>query len=84
MYDRQNAHWRKWFSTNKYLRLVDIKRNSLQDYALTKTEAGYELNTAKLEVTYIRMWWKWLQETEKVGRLISVNRLKPAIENRTS
>ena len=85
VYEKAARHFTQWFPANGFKRLADIKRTSLQDYALNRTnDDGIALNTANLEVVFIRMWWTWLQETEVIARPLSVDKLKPAIENRTS
>ena len=85
VYERQTAHFIKWFTANKFKRLADIKRTSLMSYALDRVNKdGYSLNTANLQVVYLKMWWTWLMDTEVVTRPITINKLKPAIENRVS
>lgn len=85
VYEKAARHFTKWFPAHGYKRLADIKRTSLQDYALNRTnDDGIALNTANLEVVFLRMWWTWLQETEVIARPITVDKLKPAIEKRTS
>ncbi len=84
-YDKNARHFIRWFADNGYKRLADIKRTSLQEYALNRsTKDGMSANTINGEVTFLRMWWKWLQDNEIIVRPIQVSKLRIGVHHRTS
>lgn len=84
-YEGISSHFMKWLPENGYKKIADIKRASFIDYALTRaTMDGYARNTVNNEVMYIRMWWKWLQDSEIVSRPINIPKLKGAISTKVS
>ena len=83
-YCKCGRHFLKWFSTHGFSKLGDIKRTSLRDYGISRVnDDGMSPNTVNLEIVYLKMWWKWLQETEVLSRPITVNSVQKAVENRT-
>ena len=83
-YFKCGRHFLRWFSFHGFSKLGDIKRTSLKDYGIDRVNNdGMSPNTVNLEIVYLKMWWKWLQETEALSRPISVNNVQKAVENRT-
>lgn len=55
-YTTLTKHFLKWLPANGYLRLTDIKRTSLMEYALNRANKdGLKPKSANQEVMYIRM-----------------------------
>tara|TARA_R110002012_G_scaffold83478_1_gene210074 strand:+ start:1809 stop:3023 length:1215 start_codon:yes stop_codon:yes gene_type:complete len=83
-YAKVGRHFIKWLPINGYKKLSDIKRSSLMHYGLQRiNEEGMSPNTANLEIVYLRMFWKWLQDEEILDRPLRVNSVSKAVENRT-
>ena len=69
VYTVVTRHFLKWFDENGYKKLSDIKRTSLQNYGIEQVSSEtFSRSTAKLHIVYLRMWWKYLQETEVLER----------------
>lgn len=83
-YRKSGRHWIRWFSLHGIKKLGDLKNNTLRRYALDRVNKdGFAVSTVNLEVVYIRMFVKWLQEEEIINRPINCPGLRKAIENRT-
>lgn len=84
VYQVNTRHFLKWFAANDFKKLSDLKRTSLQNYGIDMVSSGrFSRSTAKLHIVFLRMWWKYLQETEVLERPLTIRPLRTAIENRT-
>jgi len=84
-YAKCSRHFTKWFAIQGYEKLGDIDRTTLMHYGLQRiNDDGMATSTVNLEIVYLRMWWKWLQDEEILSRPLGVNPVKQAVENRTS
>lgn len=82
-YDKAARHFMKWFVTNKFKKLNDIQRSSLLHYGINRVnDDEMSPNTVNLEVVYIRMFWRWLQDEEIINRPLRVNSVQKAVEKR--
>ena len=76
-YTTLTKHFLKWFPANGYLRLTDISRTFLKEYALNRVnKEGLKPKSTNQEVMYILMWWHWLQSQEVLSRPIDITKLK--------
>ena len=83
-YQKVGRHFIRWFAIRGIKKLSDLHRNTLLHYGLNRVnEDGMSPNTVNLEVVYIRMWIKYLQDEEVLNRPLRVNSVQKAIENRT-
>jgi len=82
-YAKSSRHFMKWMPLNGYRKLSDIQRSSLLHYGLDRiNKDGYSPNTVNLEIVYLRMFWKFLQDEEILDRPLRVNSVSKAVENR--
>jgi len=83
-YKKSGRHWIRWFALHNIKKLGDLKNNTLRRYALDRVNKdGFAVSTVNLEVVYVRMWIKWLQDEEIINRPINCPSLRKAVENRT-
>lgn len=83
-YEKASRHFIRWFASRGIKKLSDIERNTLAHYGRSRvTDDGMSPNTVNLEVVYIRMWWKYLNNEEIVSRTLRIDSVQKAIENRT-
>lgn len=84
-YAKCSRHFTRWFTIQGFERLSDIDRTTLMHYGLQRiNDDGMAPTTVNLEIVYLRMWWRWLQDEEILSRPLRVNPIKQAVENRTS
>lgn len=84
-YKKIYRHFDRWFPEQGYLRLKDIKRTSLQKYALDRVNKdNLKIKSVNQEVIFLRMWWSWLQSTEVTNRQLDVPKLKERVSTRSN
>ena len=68
-YSKCSRGFTKWFELNGFKKLGDINRTSLLHYGLNRiNDDGMAPSTVSLEIVYVRMWWRWLQDEEILDR----------------
>jgi len=84
-YNALARHFIRWFPDNGYKRLTDIKRTSLQEYAINRVNNdGMAPKSVNQEVMFIRMWWSWMQSKEILNRPIEIPKIRQRVGSRAS
>ena len=84
-YQNLAKHFIKWLPSKGFRRLTDIKRTSLQEYAINRVnQDGLTPKSVNQEVMFLRMWWSWMQTKEILNRPMDIPKIRERVGSRTS